>query len=449
VLEELLERVRTEVGPDARIVAANRVRKGGVGGFFAKQAFEVLVEADNTAPATATATGATTVDTGATRPPVFTRATPLPAPAGAAEARAAGRAPATILELADAVSDDERSNVIDLVEERSVSTETRDFAQVLDQFSRAIDATPEELGVAREQERVDHDRGSDIDLREGSRAAPARPEPAVAPDPLPTEPTEAAHRPTDDVDVDLRNDPFGTAQVAAPVPRRQRAVEPAAGIIDRYETRLSGLGVPAKLIPRGAPANALKGALVESLTRLPPPPSVPAGRGVVIAIIGDGATPVPLARDLATDLGLDPDDVVLATREHLGYGIPAWLQMSDGPTAQERRRSWSRRARPTIVACSLPPGARGLRWARELLDELEPTITWSIVDAGAKREDIAYRVDALGGVDVLALDGLDATVSPAAPLELGIPVGRLGLELASPLTWTELLLERMTERMPS
>ena len=60
MLEELLERVRTEVGPDARIVAANRVRKGGVGGFFAKQAFEVLVEADDTAAAAATvATGRT------------------------------------------------------------------------------------------------------------------------------------------------------------------------------------------------------------------------------------------------------------------------------------------------------------------------------------------------------------------------------------------------------
>ena len=44
VLEDLLERVRAEVGPDARIVAANRIRKGGVGGFFARQAFEVLVE---------------------------------------------------------------------------------------------------------------------------------------------------------------------------------------------------------------------------------------------------------------------------------------------------------------------------------------------------------------------------------------------------------------------
>ena len=78
-----------------------------------------------------------------------------------------------------------------------------------------------------------------------------------------------------------------------------------------------------------------------------------------------------------------------------------------------------------------------------MLDDLEPTITWAIVDAGAKREDIAHRVDALGGVDVLALDGLDDTVSPATVLELGIPVGRLEAEHASPLTWTELLLERM------
>ena len=80
----------------------------------------------------------------------------------------------------------------------------------------------------------------------------------------------------------------------------------------------------------------------------------------------------------------------------------------------------------------------------EILDDLEPTIIWTIVDAAAKREDIAYRIDALGGVDVLALEGLDDTVSPAGVLELGIPVGRLAQEHASPLTWTELLMERMS-----
>ncbi|HUI48763.1 MAG TPA: hypothetical protein VL119_08705, partial [Acidimicrobiia bacterium] len=48
-LEELLERVRNEVGPEARIVAANRIRQGGIAGFFAREGFEVLVDADSIA----------------------------------------------------------------------------------------------------------------------------------------------------------------------------------------------------------------------------------------------------------------------------------------------------------------------------------------------------------------------------------------------------------------
>jgi hypothetical protein len=435
VLEELLERVRAEVGPDARIVAANRIRKGGVGGFFAKQAFEVVVEP----PASASGRGEgfaakpqspapTTTTAPIAQPLRFTPpATPMPmrvAPTTAsAVARAEGRAPASILELADAVSDDERNDVIDLVEERSVSTESHDFAQVLDRFSRAIDATPEELNA-------EPDAGSDIDLRDRD------PHAATSPEQL------AAAAPTADPEDD--DDLVITPRVE-PAPRVQRpAAAPAAEVIDRYETRLSRLGLPARLIPRGAASRELKGALVESLTRLPPAPSVPTGLGVVIAIVGESSTPVALARDLATDLGLDPDDVVLATRDPLGHGIPAWLQMNDAATAAERRRSWGRRNRPTIVACSLPPQPRGLRWARELLNDLEPTVTWAIVDAGAKREDIAHRVESLGGVDVLALDRLDDTVSPASVIELGIPIGRLAEEHASPLTWTELLLERMS-----
>ena len=40
-------------------------------------------------------------------------------------------------------------------------------------------------------------------------------------------------------------------------------------------------------------------------------------------------------------------------------------------------------------------------------------------------------------------------MSPATALEIGIPVSRLGPEHASPLTWTELLLERMSDDRPS
>ena len=455
VLEDLLERVRAEVGPDARIVAANRVRKGGVGGFFARQAFEVLVEPGADAPA-GPSDGARPPTAPITLSAPTSTPTPMARPAvaaiAAAPARSEARAPTSILELADAVSADERNEVIDLVEERSVSTESRDFAQVLDRFSKSIDATPEELAGAHEGPVETRDGREEIDLRTadgsanatGGRTAPAPSAPTaptvspVAAQPLPNEPDGPTPRPTDDDDLGVV-----TQLGAPPAPRGSRPAMSTAEVIDRYETRLSKLGLPARLIPRGV-RNGLKGALVESLTQLPPAPIVPAGHGVVVATVGMGASPVMLARDLAEELGLDPDDVMLATREYLGGGVPSWLQMCDAGTARERRLSWRRRTRPTIVACSLPPASQGFRWAREILDNLEPTVTWAIVDASSKREDIAYRVEQLGGVDVLALDGLDDTVSPAASLELGIPVGRLAQEHASPLTWTELLLERLS-----
>ena len=297
---------------------------------------------------------------------------------------------------------------------------------MLERFSQSIDATPEERITVM----------GEIDLRESVAAPGGRTAFAMPASSRPEEPSDAEPRPSTDEHDYIPPEP-------EPITSRRAPAPPGPEVIDRYETRLSRMGLPARLIPRGVAQHELKGALVESLTRLPPAPSIPPALGVVIVVTGVGAAPVLLAREFATELMLDPDDVVLATREQLGFGIPAWLQMSDAATAQERRRSWRRRTRPTIVACSLPSVA-GLRWAREMLDNLEPTVTWAIVDASWKREDIAQRVEALGGIDALALDGLEETVSPAAVLDLGVPVGRLEHELASPLTWAELLLERLS-----
>jgi hypothetical protein len=54
-LEELLARAMTEAGPGGRVASADRVRRGGIAGFFAREHFEVVVEfdditADSTAP---------------------------------------------------------------------------------------------------------------------------------------------------------------------------------------------------------------------------------------------------------------------------------------------------------------------------------------------------------------------------------------------------------------
>ena len=45
--------------------------------------------------------------------------------------------------------------------------------------------------------------------------------------------------------------------------------------------------------------------------------------------------------------------------------------------------------------------------------------------------------------DVLAVTGVDNTVSPASVLELGVPIGRLDGQVASPLAWADLLMERL------
>jgi hypothetical protein len=72
-LDDVLDRVRSEHGPDANIISADLTRRGGVGGFFAKETFEVVVEVDSAPPA-------------------------APTPALPAEAMAAPAAPAPALE---------------------------------------------------------------------------------------------------------------------------------------------------------------------------------------------------------------------------------------------------------------------------------------------------------------------------------------------------------------
>jgi hypothetical protein len=239
-------------------------------------------------------------------------------------------------------------------------------------------------------------------------------------------------------------DPRDLAALADPTtaPVFRRATR-TAEVLERPENVLARLGLPARFVPRGVGVREMQGALMESLSRLPVPPPLPDAPGVVVAVVGTGAHAVVLARELSSELRLDPDRVVLATESPLGEGIPVWLQVCDPATAEERRRSWRRREYPTVVACSLPAGREHLSWAREILDNLEPTCTWAIVDAGWKSEDIAFCAEALGGIDVLALTRLDQTVSPAALLELGIPVGRLEGQPATPVAWADVLLSRI------
>jgi hypothetical protein len=371
-LEELLERVRREVGVDAHIIAANRVRKGGIGGFFAKEGYEVLVGTPD-----------------------------APRPTGRSQSRT--RVPSSVLDLAEATSADERDQVIDLADTPSVSTETRDFGSMLRDLTRQLDEEEAEMPAPPRATTTTIDDGP-VSPRSHYRRMTADPAPAPAPAPA--------------------------APVAppAPAPMPEPPIAP--------DPRLAALGLPPGLVPSVAASSDLRTAIVQRLAQLPAPPMIPRSSGVLIAVVGIGTAPIALARRLADEMEIDPDHIVLATPEPVS-------ELSHPDQADAFRRSCRRRDEPTVIACSTGAARAQLGWAHRMLNGLEPTITWAVVEASIKPEDVQHRLDLLGGIDVVALTGIADTVSPAAILHLDVPVGRLGATPATPAAWADLLMQRL------
>lgn len=405
-LDDVLERVRAEVGPDARIVGANRIRKGGVAGFFAKEGFEVIVDLNGD--------------------PFNGASGKSRRGAKAAKPRSA-KVPASVLDLADDIADDIADNgheqVIDLGEP-ALSTEREDFGQMLSRLTQALD----------DEEALDIATG---DLATGdipTRSGPAVREP-LAREPIvedrPVNPNAHYRRITPDLVAPTMRVPQPAQSPHAPpqIPHQMPQSMP------RPDARFVALGLPPELVPSTV-VEDVRTALFQRLAQLPPPPPLPRISGVVIAVVGIGTAPISIARRLADELEVPGENVILATPE-------AMSDLSHPEEAEAFRLGVRRRSEATIVACSIGPGRAQLGWAHRILDRLEPTITWGVVDASCKPDDIQHRVALLGGVDVLALTGVNDTVSPAAVLSLGIPVGRIGSNHATPAVWADLLMERL------
>jgi hypothetical protein len=374
-LEALLDDVRRQAGQNATIVAANRLRRGGVAGFFAKERFEVVVDLDGEEQGEVELPEAAVP--ARTAPVLFDHDAELE-PELDLEL-AAPAEPMSLLDLADRVSEDERTprRTRPIVARRAsteaarrVSTETEPFNQVLDRIAR-------DAGV--------------------SLAEP------VAPAPAP---------------------------VAPPVP----AVDTVA---------LARLGLPGHLLPYDAGAVDARTALLRALERLPRVEVLPKLGGSVLVVVGERDEAVELARDLAAEVGADPEQVILASTNYRGSAFVDDHRIAEVDEVLERRRAWRRRRRPTVVAVETSAAKRSAAWTSAVLEALEPTMTWASVEAGRKPEDLRAWADRVGGIDALSVIGTDATISPAAVLQTGIPVGRVDGRSATPTLWAALLTERL------
>ena len=458
------------------------MRSGGVGGFFTRERFEVIVQLPEGATTTATPETVTTATAStdalqsalksmgnAGTKPGPRRITTTPNiwnpqtnPASALVDEAPEARPASHLEeavmAAMAAADTEvtatptekaAASILELAEQRNaeeqvmratptkpaapaatetpkVSTEGAAFAEVLGKLAR--EALSQDAGESDGDETF-------VPFVAEATAAP-EPEPATA---VPAAMLIAEH-----------NAQVATQQPAMPepvavpsrdmAPATRTAATPAP--LSPVGAALACLGLPEHLLPATHALSDLRNDLVASLRWLPAADPLPTSTGSVIAVVGNADHAMAMAQQLAQELGCDEREIVVAGELATGE-TPSWMQLRDLAEATERRRSWRRRTTPTVVAVAAPLGYDPAAWAKPMLDALEPTIAWGVVSADRKAEDVRAWIDRLGGIVAIALTETTLTVSPATMLQLGIPIARLDGDRADPIRWANLLLGRL------
>jgi hypothetical protein len=231
--------------------------------------------------------------------------------------------------------------------------------------------------------------------------------------------------------------------MAAPAVTTPVVAAPAPPVPVVDTVALAHLGLPGHLLPYDADAVDAQTALLRALERLPKVEPLPKLGGSVLVVVGERDEAIDLARDLAAEVGADPEQVILASTAYRGSAFADDRRITDVDEVLERRRGWRRRRGPTVVAVETTAAKRSAAWTSAVLEALEPTMTWASVDAGRKPEDLRAWADRVGGIDALSVTGTDATISPAAILQTGIPVGRVEGRAATPTLWAALLTERL------
>jgi hypothetical protein len=187
----------------------------------------------------------------------------------------------------------------------------------------------------------------------------------------------------------------------------------------------------------------LEALLLEAIGPLVSSPALPRLPGSLLVVVGAGPVARRLGAAVAGEMGVDPALVPYASRHGDAYAVATGpLLVRCAEDAAERAPGW-RRSEPAVVVVDAAVAGSDRAWAGHLIAALRPTAVWAVVDATSKTEDIAAWADDLGGIDAVALENLDATVSPASALGLGLPVARLDGQPATATRWVATIVDRV------
>lgn len=401
--ERLLLEAWSIHGTQVRITEPVTVRRGGVLGFFAKAHYRIEVMPGSPLEAAEPVTG----EVPRAMPPFDDRtaatAKPAPAPRVARSVVAPSVMVGTTLGTAGALD-----ALVAATEDRVDLDTTRRGS-----FDRVLETVASSLGD-----------------EPASLAATLPAEPASAPGTPPGEPGRRV------APSSLERPVVASRPWTVPEP------EPEPEVVD---PALAGLR--EQLVTVGFPADLLAGAassprtLLDAFSLAPRPRPLPRTPGSLVAVVG----PLTVAKDIAEQLGVPSEHVARARRTRSAGEQASALVVHDEQEAADLAPGW-RRDRVGVVAVSVTSLSRDGAWARNVLRALAPSMTIALASATAKAEDIGAFCAAIGGVDALVIEGLEATLTPASVLATGIPVGMLDAMPADAATWADVATRALARR---
>lgn len=395
-LRRLLETVHSQ--PGAEILYQDRVRRGGVFGFFAREvhrvAYRVAAEADGATEAfVVEAGGAPKAAAGADIPPAATELPEL----------------ADLLASVDALESAEQR--------RPADPPPHDFAELL----RALtDGEPQD-GESQHGSPDGGPRGAELTRAAVDGAATAGLAAVPTTTPRVASPRPAAAKPASQSNVTTFGRPDARARLEMLMQLRQ-------------------VGVPVSVNPR-VDTHSLYEALENILEDLPAPAEPPRGAGEVLAVVGESGPALQAAHTCAAMLRIPRNSIGLAGLPERATAELDYPWISGQQEALRLRTELNRTDLPSIVVIATDATEAGSDdpWAAEMLAALRPTAVWAVVDARWKTEDSRAQLDRLGQVDALVVHSAQLSASPASVWDLDLPLGLLDGRAASTFAWTGLL----------
>jgi len=451
--EEAVARARAALG-DAGALRCWKTRRGGVGGFFAK---EVFVAGLTPPPGSeATRSRASRAQPGEPRSGSDDSAHHAAPYDGTT--RAAGRFRRGSKDKSVG-PEDHLSGLVeatsDQVSLRSLAIPAEAFDEVLAEAQAALTResegkgvtipraledplqqafATEEPGVSEPESALPDDSGAGVPSDRG--------EPAIAA--IASESSDPGERPASAPPAKKASRPKPKVGRTPPVPRspaatkHQQRSRPAR--IPDLRPGLRGLGVPVSYLPRGQRLSLDQ--LAAAIGTLPVSPALPTRTGAVVVVVSSELNLDRTVDLLTAELSLGQRDVL----RFGGSPGAARLRTADLSSAEGARlgRQIARRrasGRTSLLAVDAAPGAPLGRDLRGLLEQVGPDYVLAAVGAHCKRVDVEHWAGELPGVDALALWDLSRTQTPAELLGV-LPIAFVDGEPASSLAWTLLLARR-------